>query len=324
MHMFQSEILKSTMKNRSHFPVLAGTSIVAHATRQMVDLAASVYDPLFISGPQGSGKAAIAHAVHMVSSLAAKEFAAFDCANISKSDRKTIFTIGLNWPGTHFVGNILLDEIGQLDAGLQDALRRWLTWNQEQNRQVRLIATSSHSLDELSAKGEFDPALRLLLSKLAIPAQPLSRRRPDIPALMMAIWANNHLDLPPRLNRAAWKMLEDRPWNGNFIELQRLADSVSRAFGGKTIGPQQLSRLLAIRTVHHAAPHGIGEQADSNMASPYDLKTHLAREEAILLIAALERSRGVIKQAARLAGIDGVRFQDKMRQYGIALPESEA
>jgi DNA-binding NtrC family response regulator len=319
MQSLQSLFTQSEGPERSHFPVLAGNSIVALALRQMVRLAASVYDPLVVTGPEGSGKSAIAHAVHMLSALSDADFLSFDCTDISEDDRSRIFAIGLQWPSDHFQGTIFLDEIGLLPLDLQIALYNWLDWNQEQQRPVRLIAASSHALDSLVAKGQFDKELYHRLQKLMIPTQPLTRRRNDISALMLAIWANNHINLPPSPNRAAWALLEAHDWPGNFVELQRVAHFMAYIRGGKKIGAEQVRRFLAIRPLRSALQ---GDSvSDGKQPSTLNLQTHLAREEAMFLVAALERSGGTIHRAAKLAGIDGTAFRNKLRQYGIAAPD---
>jgi DNA-binding NtrC family response regulator len=320
MHSLKSLLTQSEGLDRSHFPVVAGNSIIALALRQMVRLAASVFDPLVVAGPEGSGKAAIAHAVHMLSALSDTDFLSFDCSDISDADHIRIFAIGLQWPANDFHGTIFLDEIGLLPMDLQVALHEWLDWNHDHHRAVRLIAGSSHALDSLVSKGQFDKQLYHRLQKLMIPTQPLIRRRHDISALMLAIWANNHSSLPPSLNRAAWQLLEAHDWPGNFVELQHMAQFMAHIHGGKTIGAEQVRRLLALRSVRPAL-RGV---AASNGARPstLNLKTHLEREEAMFLVAALERSRGTIHHAAKLVGINSAEFRNKLRQYGIAAPDA--
>jgi DNA-binding NtrC family response regulator len=322
MHPFKSLIAQHLAPQRDHFPVLAGNSIAALATRQMVQLAASVYDPLVITGPEASGKAAIAHAVHMLSPLSDQSFLSFDCTDISPKDQSTIFATGHLWPHDMFSGTILLDEIGSLTVKLQKGLLEWLDWNLVQQRPLRLIAMTSHALDGLVARGQFDATLYSRLQKLVIPSQPLARRRKDIPALMLAIWANSHDSLPPSLNRAAWHLLEDYGWPGNFIELQRMAEIMARTHGGRKIGTEQVRRLLAVAAMRTLASRD--PQSAKRGASSLDLKSHLAREEAMLLLTALERCGGAVTDAAQLTGLDGSTFRKKMRQYGIVEPIADA
>jgi DNA-binding NtrC family response regulator len=319
MHRFKPVFSEQSTRERSHFPVLAGNSIVALAIRQMVHLAASVSDPLVISGPEASGKAAIAHAVHMLSALSDDMFLTFDCADVSDVDRDCIFAIGLHWPGKAFQGTILLDEVSLLPLDLQKALSQWLDWNHNQQRPVRLIAASSDTLDTLASKRQFNPQLCARLQKLTIPTQPLSRRRRDIPALAQAIWANNHAFLPPSLSQDAWHVLEAHHWPGNFTELQRMAHVIALTFGGKKASANQIRRLLAA-TASRNLPCRVAMKP-KNMQTRFNLKAHLAQEEALLLVAALERGGGKIPRAAKLAGIDCTEFCNKLHQYGIALPD---
>jgi DNA-binding NtrC family response regulator len=316
MHSIKSLFAPEAVPERMHFPVLAGNSIVINATKQMVQLAASVIDPLFIFGPENSGKAAIAHAVHMMSQLSDQSFLSFDCTNITANNQNRILTIGLDWPKENFQGTIYLHEIGALSLDLQSAMCAWIDRNTLRERPIRLIAGSRHPLDKLATDGQFYPALLALLERLIIPTQPLSRRRQDIQALIMAMWANNHVSMPPSLNQAAWQMLKEHSWPGNFNELQRIAQIMVVAHGGKRVSAEQVHRLLVLRSFRHAVQKA-GEPSSGDCAAPLDLNAHLAREEAMILIAALERADGQVQQAAMLAGIDDKLFREKMCKHGI-------
>ncbi len=310
-------MVRNTAADRSHFPVLAGNSVVAHAMRQMVQLSASVVDPLLILGPEGSGKAAVAHAVHMLSGLSDASFLSFDCTDISEEERSQIFSTGLGWPHAQFHGTIYLDEVGLLPLDLQHSLRAWIENNEAQNRPLRLIAASRHSLDKLVAEKLFDAALCRILEKLIIPTQPLSRRRHDIRDLIMAMWANDHAMLPPTLGKNSWALLEENDWHGNFAEMQRVARMMGLSYGGKKVAPEQVRRLLSLRSMRGCILNR-GDRAGKSRTEPLNLTAHLEREEAILLVAALERGGGAIRQAAKLVGIDRDSFCEKMRHHGIA------
>ncbi len=316
MHSIKSLFTLDVTPERMHFPVLAGSSIVAHATKQMVQLAASVIDPLIILGPENSGKAAIAHAIHMMSQLSDQPFLSFDCADISETDRNKILAIGLDWPKENFQGSIYLQEIGALSTDLQSAMCAWIDRNALQERPIRLIAASQYLSDKLSANGRFEPMLFAKLERLIIPTQPLIRRRQDIPALIMAIWTNNHISLPPSLNRAAWQMLEEHSWIGNFSELQQVAQIMALAHGGKRMNADQVKRLLA-SCANRYNEQKAGKSSFSESKTPLDLNAHLAREEAMILMAALERGGGLVQQAAKLAGVDVKVFREKMQKHGI-------
>lgn len=316
MQTIKSLFLPETTPHRMHFPVLAGSSIMTHATRKMVQLAASVIDPLFIFGQANSGKAAIAHAVHMMSQLSDQCFLSFDCSDIGEANQNNILAIGLDWPKENFQGSIYLQEIDALSADLQSAMCGWIDENMLRERPIRLIAASRYPLEELVAKGRFNPALFAALKRLIIPTQPLSRRSQDIQALIIAIWANNHVSIPPSLNQTAWQVLEGHGWIGNFNELQRVAQIIALAHGGKRVKAGHVQRLLASCSIHHTEPKA-GKPTCGNNNAPFNLKAHLAREEAMILIAALERGGGTVQQAAMLAGIDGNIFREKMRRHGI-------
>ena len=254
--------------------------------------------------------------MHQIS-IAGQSFLSFACTEISDADHHKILAKGLDWPSGNFGGTIFLDEIGLLPTELQAAMSAWIDMSNLRERPIRLIAASRHPLDELVAKGQFDPVLYNMMDKLIIPTKALARRQQDIRALISAIWASNHIALPPSLSQSAWHLLETHSWIGNFVELQRIAQIIAVAHGGKKVGPDHIKRLLALRSFRHIASRRT-ETSGGTEISPLNLNAHLEREEAIMLMAALERAGGLVHKAAKLAGINKELFRKKMLRYGIA------
>jgi DNA-binding NtrC family response regulator len=318
MHPFQDLINKSEETGRARFPVLAGNSVVVHAIRQMVQLGASIRDPLLLSGPAGTGKSAIAHAIHALSAHCDNSFAAFDCSDISPDERQAIFARGSDWPGTHFQGTVFIDEIGFLPADIQSALLDWLSVGNNADR-VRLIAATSRPLEELVGTGRFDADLYRSISRMMIPTVPLARRKGDITELIAAIWANDHSALPPNLSNSGKRALQAHDWPGNFPELQRTAHLLAQIYGGRRVAAEQIRRLSGQGVFQKSAGIPVVRPYSLDHRKPpvLDIRAHLEREEAVLIMAALERSGGVICNAARLTGINRATFLQKMRRHGI-------
>jgi two-component system response regulator GlrR len=129
-------------------------------------------------------------------------------------------------------GTVLLDEIGELPARLQQKLLRAL--QEEAVRPVgsdtpravntRVISTSSRDLQQATASGHFREDLFYRLNVVQIEVPPLSRRREDIPLLIahfiaqIATETGQRCIFPPE----ALELLATADWPGNVRQLQNL------------------------------------------------------------------------------------------------------
>ncbi len=320
MNHFQSLIAQSEDVGRARYPVLAGNSVVVHAMRQMVQLGASIHDPLLLCGPAGTGKSAIAHAVHALSAQEGDAFAAFDCAEITPKDERAIFARGSQWPGTRFKGSVFIDEINLLPSDMQEALYEWLIQNDAPKQRVRLFVATSRPLDSLVKARLFNADLFRCISRMTIPTVPLARRKGDIVDLIAAIWANDHSTLSPNLGKSGQQLLQNYDWPGNFPELQQTARLLAKIYGGRRVGADQIRRLSGQGVLNCSAVTPVFQTAANSQRKPpsLDLRAHLDREEAMILLAALERSGGIICDAAQITGINRTTFLNKMRRHGIS------
>jgi DNA-binding NtrC family response regulator len=273
-------------------PILAGNSIAAHALRKLVMLAASSNQPVLLTGPKGSAKAALAKAIHAQSQFASDPFIDTDCLQVTQDH------FAIRWEGT-----LYLSDIGQLSAVGQCALVDWQ--DSEDGKFVRLIASTSESLTAKVERGEFDRKLQARLTTLSIPCPTLAQRKHDIPAMLQRLWAADLSGLPPIIDRDAWGCLLAHSWPGNLAELHQFAAKASRLHGGRKIPVEQVESLL-------------GKRASRQLRNPhFNLKEHLAQEEKLFLIEALLHSEGVVQAAAQRAGLKRTTFLAKMKRYGI-------
>jgi len=212
-----------------------------------VDKVAKTSSNVLITGESGTGKELIARAVHNASLREEKPFVAINCASIPAElmeaelfgHEKGAFT------GAHkqtigkfefaHQGTIFLDEISSLKTEFQAKLLRFIQ-EREFTRvgshrtikvDVRIVAATNSSLDEMVKKGTFREDLYFRLNVVPILLPPLHSRIGDVPLL-----ANFFLD---RFNRQmnksvkgftpeALSVLECYPWPGNIRELENLIE----------------------------------------------------------------------------------------------------
>jgi transcriptional regulator of acetoin/glycerol metabolism len=228
-------------------PLDAGPKAVAPMLATMLPELSSMFEvlvgvarsalPVLIRGETGSGKEAIARAVHDLSERHGA-FVAVNCgalpANLVESElfgsRKGAFSGALaDRPGlvrSSDGGTLFLDEIGDLAAPAQAALLRAL-----QEREVlavgatkpvpvdlRVVAATHRELDEIS----FRPDLLARLSGFVARVPPLRQRREDLGLLLRGILRRHAPSRTPELSHDAARALFAHSWPSNIRELNHV------------------------------------------------------------------------------------------------------
>src|SRR5437016_1287807 len=184
-------------------PEIVGTSPAMQDVYRLVRLAAPRSATVLLVGETGTGKEVIARAVHKLSRRADGPFIRVNCGalheNLLESELfghvKGAFTGAVENKTGRFEaahgGTIFLDEINSTSPKLQVKLLRVLQEREFERVgesrtirvDVRLLAATNASLEDLVEKGEFreDLYYRLTVGPVVLP--PLRERREDIPAL---------------------------------------------------------------------------------------------------------------------------------------------
>jgi DNA-binding NtrC family response regulator len=199
--------------------------------------------PLVIEGETGTGKEALAEAIHARGARASKPFVIFDCTSVPGTlieaalfgHEKGAFTGATMSKAGVFEeaegGTLLIDEIGDLDKALQAKLLRAiqkaevrrLGGNRWIKVDVRIIAATRRDLDAEVQAGRFrdDLFFRLAVARIVLP--PLRERREDVEPLARHFWDMYGRDQP--FPQDVLPKLTSHPWPGNVREL---ANTVAR------------------------------------------------------------------------------------------------
>lgn len=286
---------------------------------------ASTEAPALIVGEPGTGAEFDARAIHDLSERAARPFVMIDCASLSEPLIEAELlgvdgSLGVRPP--HKVGifeqagsgTVLLAEVGELPARLQEALMRVL----ERHEIVRLhsdapvpanarvLASTSTDLRARIAAGLFRDDLHTRLSSELLSLPPLRERRDEIPAIARHFLEQccSHLG-PLEISPEAEALLQSYRWPGNLRELREVTEEAAlRARGGR-IGPEHL-------------PERLGEEAEDErpLASLRDVEMrHIMR--------VLQEARGNQRRASRILGISRWSLSRRLRKYGLQ-PRTEA
>ncbi|WP_293880905.1 sigma-54-dependent Fis family transcriptional regulator [Sphingomonas sp.] len=319
--------------------LLLGTSPPMQAVRALVARVAPRDVSVLITGPSGSGKERAAQAIHMSSDRRDGPFVAINCGAIPRDlleselfgHEKGSFT------GAHATrigrfeeasgGTLFLDEIGDMPHDMQVKLLRVLEERVVERVggrtkiavDVRILSATHRNLETAIDDGIFreDLYYRLAVFPIALPA--LAERTGDLPLLI------DHFLKIGGDRRGAVKFtgsgiarLSAHRWPGNLRELRNLVERAAILHPAETIGGVEVDRLLS-----RAAPvlQPTCDAPTPRLPPPtlsegtIDLREILAELEGRYIREAIERSSGVIAEAARSLGLNRTTLIEKMRRY---------
>ncbi|HEY4186906.1 MAG TPA: sigma-54-dependent Fis family transcriptional regulator [Polyangia bacterium] len=303
--------------------------------KKTVDLArrsARVDTTVLITGPSGAGKERVARFIHAESPRAAGPFIAVNCAALTETlleselfgHAKGAFTgatsdrVGLFEAANG--GTLLLDEIGEVSAGMQAKLLRVLQEHEirrvgeSRNRKVdvRVLAATNRTLSEEVTRGAFrhDLYYRLRVIELRVPS--LRERQCDIVPLTrrFLVEAAERLHRPVEgLTPAAADQLVRYDWPGNVRELENAVERAVALALGPRIDVEDLPEEVR-RARSAVLPEGGGRR--------------LADVERSLILTTLAQAGGNRAKAAELLGIGVATLYRKLKQYGEDGGEGQA
>lgn len=202
---------------------------------------------VLLQSESGTGKEVYARAIHNAGSRSGEIFVAINCANFnaqmleaelfgytsgSFTGAKKGGKIGLFEAAEG--GTIFLDEIAEMDIGLQAKLLRVLQERtirplgslKEKKINVRIICACNADLEKAIAQGRFrqDLYYRINVFKITIP--PLRERKADIMPLCMSILKGYEAKLHKKLSMTpeAMEALVAYDWPGNVRELKNILE----------------------------------------------------------------------------------------------------
>ena len=292
-------------------------------------LAAVDATTVLIEGESGTGKGAIAQALHRLSKRSNGPFVNVTSSALPETlmeselfgHEKGAFT------DAHAAkrglvemadgGTLFLDEVGELTPGVQAKLLRFieektfrrLGGTRDLVVDVRIVAATNRDLAGEVAAGRFRADLFYRLRVIPITLPPLRERREDIAPLAKHFTAHFNREFGKRVREIAPEaqaMLNAYAWPGNVRELRNVIERAVLLTDGETIGTRELAPEVAAPTAPAAGAGGL--PADG---------VKLDEVERRLLVEALDRARGNQSQAAALLGLSRHQVRTRMRRYGL-------
>ncbi|MFB2659218.1 sigma-54-dependent transcriptional regulator [Shewanella mangrovisoli] len=325
------------LKQNSDKPVVADEKSLALLS--LAQRVAASDASVMILGPSGSGKEVLARYIHQHSSRAEQAFVAINCAAIPENMleatlfgyEKGAFTGAYQaCPGKFEQaqgGTLLLDEISEMDLGLQAKLLRVLQEREVERLggrktiklDVRVLATSNRDLKAVVAAGQFREDLYYRINVFPLTWPALNQRPADILPLARHLLAKhakalNVLDLP-EFDEAACRRLLSHRWPGNVRELDNVVQRALILRAGAVISANDIIidaqdvPLLSDEAEFASEPEGLGEE--------------LKAQEHVIILETLAQCQGSRKLVAEKLGISARTLRYKMarmRDMGIQLP----
>jgi DNA-binding NtrC family response regulator len=281
---------------------------------------------VLITGESGSGKELIARALHhyslrcnnpwidlnsaalpehlVESELFGYEKGAFSGAESAKPG---LFELAHN-------GTLFLDEIGELEPRTQVKLLRVLDGApyyrlggvHKVSVDVRIVAATSHDLEEVMQRGAFRRELYYRLSQVHLKVPPL-RERPDDVRPLAALFLREAAPAS-RFAPEALEAFQRYTWPGNVRELKNAVVTASVLAKGPEITWDDLPSAIKAR-----------ERAPNCATS-----TRLKDMEHEMIMQAMAKAEGSFQRAAAMLGISKRTLSRKLRRYEFEDPHYAA
>lgn len=289
---------------------------------------------VLIMGESGVGKDVLANTIHKLSPRAGQPMMSINCGCIPSElmeaelfgYEKGIFTGATSArPGLFEEvngGTLMLDEIGELGPALQVKLLRTLQnkkirrigGKKELSVDVRIIAATNRSLEDMVAQKTFRSDLYYRLNVFKIEIPPLRKRQRDLRALIPMFMQKHNITYGTSkfLSGEALREMLAYPWPGNIRELDNVVENIV------LLSPHdKIDRADLPVEIRQSEKKERAWAQDEN--SPRDEPTLQAALDALekrLLTEARHQYRTCRKMAHAL-GIDYSSVSRKLKKYGI-------
>jgi DNA-binding NtrC family response regulator len=303
--------------------------------RQIREVSKHETATVLITGESGTGKELVAQAIHNLSPRADKPFIEINCGslpfNLLESElfghERGAFTdartrkLGLFEEADN--GSIFLDEIGEMDMGLQvkllrvleDRKIRRLGGNRNIDINVRIIAATNARLkDVIEARG-FREDLYYRLNVFPIHIPPLRERREDIAPLLEIFLQRFCREFNKSIgsfSAAAIDLMKRYHWPGNVRELRNVVERICIMHNVEVIKEAHLPREIW------------GEAPQSEVPFRYEippegivLEDVVCQVEKALISKAFALTGGNVAKTSRILNVPRGTLRYKLEKYEL-------
>ncbi len=285
---------------------------------------------VLLLGESGTGKEIFAKTIHYLSLCKDGPFVAINCAAIPKElleselfgHERGAFTGATEKRIGKFElankGTIFLDEIGEMDLGLQAKLLRVLQGEEIERVggskkiqiETRIIAASNRDLKASIREKTFREDLYYRLSVFPITLPSLRERREDISLLVFHFISLYNKELKKHvhdISKSAMELLIQQPWKGNIRELENCIERAMILCDGTTVLPEHLGLVDVKIKESDTLEGGLSEIAAAAIRT--------VEMRAIKSI--LELTKGNKSRAAEILKVSYKTLLTKIKEYDI-------
>lgn len=329
----KQEVARLRTETKKTAPNIIGDSKHMQYLMEVLDkVAKSEATTVLIQGESGTGKELVAKWIHYSSNRAAKPFIAINCAAVpatlleselfghekgaftdAKVTKKGLFELADG-------GTVFLDEIGDMEMGMQAKLLRFLedrTFRRIGGGRVftvdvRIISATNKDLQKSIEDKSFRNDLYYRLQVIPIFLPPLRERREDIIPLAAHFIKEYNKDFNKKVQgiaSMAERLMHDYNWPGNVRELKNVIERAIILGNDETL----LLEHLPLEIVAKASPQS-GTPMSAIRLPPEGVDIEEVEKE--LIRQALEITEWNQSKAAKKLrlGIDAFRY--RMKKFG--------
>ena len=332
--------------DRGSIPELLGQASAMQQVFRAIGRLSRSSMTVLITGESGTGKELVARALHRHSPRAGKAIVALNTAaftaDLLESElfghEKGAFTGADAMRRGRFEqadgGTLFLDEIGDMSPALQTRLLRVLAEGEfyrvggqtPVRVNVRVIAATHQDLEARVVSGHFREDLLHRLNVIRIEIPPLRERREDIPELLRHYLgvAARELGVEQKiLSASAEAALVAFDWPGNVRQLVNACRRLIVTAPGREIRREDIpadpdgAGAAHAESPDWAAKLSYWAEQELAAGTPRLLNHVVPKVERIMISAALRKTDGLKKEAARLLGCGRNTLTRKMKELGM-------
>jgi DNA-binding NtrC family response regulator len=309
---------------------IVGTSRAVRDLLARAERVAESKSTVLLTGETGTGKELVARAIHARSAQRDRPLIKVNCAAIPETlleselfgHTRGAFTGAISSKKGRFAladgGTIFLDEIATVSPAVQAKLLRVLQEREfeplgserTEKVDVRVIGATNRDLRQLVTEGKFQEDLYYRLNVIPIALPPLRDRREDIPLLVehfVRRFASSTGKPIDGVEKSVLDELIRYDWPGNVRELENTIERAVVLAGGTWLTRETVWLMGAV------AP------AQSVGLPSLRLHQNVEWTERETIRRALDRARGVKKDAAELMGISQRALSHYLLKYRDSL-----
>jgi DNA-binding NtrC family response regulator len=325
--------LRQMLHQTSDYEIIGQSASTQTILHQMQQVSKTHDTSVLILGESGTGKELVARGIHQMSGRRDEVFGAVNMSAVPESlfeseffgHKKGSFTGAIadkaGWFEMANQGTLFLDEIGEMNLSQQVKLLRVLEdrkftkvgTQQEESFDIRIVAATNKTIEEMSNGKQFRADLFYRLSTFIIHLTPLRERREDLPLLMdhfLRVFAQKMGKEVLGFHPDVYTILMAHPFPGNIRELRNLIERAVIISEDKEIIPDHLPHYIIPAEMKHISEHCPNEIIAEET---FDLK----ELERLTIIKALAKTHNNKNEAAKLLNIEWNALYRRMQKYGL-------